>query len=98
VDEWVKGKQPRMAHPQYLSNTIHEKLTKVNGDFLKGESRAGKRLQGKANEQLMDAIKKLDKHTLNMYTAHRAGLGTRELSWIRLDVKELLANSNGKRF
>jgi len=46
----------------------------------------------------MDAIKKLDKHTLNMYTLHRAGLGTRELSWIRLGLKELQADGIGKRF
>ena len=32
------------------------------------------RLQDAENEGFMDVIKKLDKHTLNMYTAHRAGL------------------------
>jgi hypothetical protein len=60
------------------------------------ERREGdKWLQGKENELLIDAIRKLDKHTLNMYTPLRAGLRTRELSWIRLDLKELGANANG---
>jgi hypothetical protein len=86
------------GHPQYLKSIIHEKLSRVNSDSREGVNRAGTRLQGKVNEQLMDAIKRLDKHTLNMYTARRAGLGTRELSWIRLDVKKLLANGNGTRF
>jgi len=43
-------------------------------------------------------IRKLDKHTLNMYTSLRAGLGTRELSWIRLGFSEIGANGNGKKF
>jgi hypothetical protein len=54
--------------------------------------------QGKENEVFIVAIKQLDKHTLNMYTLLRAGLGTRELSWIRLDLKKLLAKVNGRRF
>ena len=48
----------------------------------RGES--DRRLQGTENEGFTDVIKKLDKHTLNMYTALRAELGTRELSWFRL--------------
>ena len=43
-------------------------------------------------------IRKLDKHTLNMYTSLRAGLGTRELSWIRLGFSEIEANGYGKKF
>jgi len=56
------------------------------------------RLQDKENEGFIDAIKKLDKHALNMYTALRAGLGTRELSWFRFDFSELQASGNAKRF
>ncbi len=55
-------------------------------------------LQDKENEGFIDAIKELDKHALNMYTALRAGLGTRELSWIRLGFRDLQANGNAKRF
>jgi hypothetical protein len=33
-----------------------------------------------------------------MYTSLRAGLGTQELSWIRLDFNEIGANGNGKKF
>src|SRR6266849_8155425 len=55
------------------------------------------RLQGKENEGFMDAIKKRDKHTLNMYTALRAGLGTQELSWIRLEFRPIRADGNTKK-
>jgi hypothetical protein len=64
----------------------------------KGTRRGGRRLQDKENEGFIYAIKKLDKHTLNMYTALRAGLGTREPSWIRLDFRDLQANGNAKGF
>jgi hypothetical protein len=64
----------------------------------KGVERGDKGLQSLENEQFICVVKKLDKHALNMYTPHRAGLGTQELSWIRLDAKELLANGNGKGF
>jgi hypothetical protein len=43
--------------------------------------------QDAEQEEVIVAIRKLDKHTLNMYTALRAGLGTRALSWIRLDFR-----------
>ncbi len=86
------------AHPQYLHSIIYEELPKVNDDFRKGTRRGGRRLQDKENEGFIDAIKKLDKHALNMYTALRAGLGTRELSWIRLDFRNLQANGNAKGF
>jgi hypothetical protein len=55
------------------------------------------RLQCEENERFTEAIKQLDKHTLNMYTPHRAGLGTRELSCIRLGLRELRANGHGKK-
>src|SRR5258708_14998504 len=93
-----KETSPQPAHPQYLHSIIHEELPKVNDDFRKGTRRGDRRPQGKENGGFIDAIKKLDKHTLNMYTALRAGLGTRELSWIRLDFRDLQANGNAKRF
>jgi hypothetical protein len=46
----------------------------------------------------MEAMRELDKHTLNMYTLLRAGLGTQELSWIRLDFSEIRASRMSKRF
>ena len=63
---------------------IHKELPEVDDDFRKGTRESDRRLQSKENGGLIDAIKQLDKHTLNMYTALRAGLGTRELSWFRL--------------
>jgi hypothetical protein len=54
--------------------------------------------QCEENERFTGVIKKLDKHTLNMYIPLRAELGTRELSWIRLGLRELRANGDGKRF
>jgi hypothetical protein len=50
------------------------------------------------NEQVTEAIRKLDKHTLNMYTPLRARLGTQELSWIRLDFSEMPASRIAKGF
>src|SRR3989440_9427979 len=41
---------------------------------------------------VINVITKLDKHTLNMYTALRVGLGTQGLSWIRPDFREIRAN------
>src|SRR6266480_4333529 len=41
---------------------------------------------------VINVITKLDKHTLNMYTALRAGLGTQGLSWIRPAFREIRAN------
>jgi hypothetical protein len=58
---------------------------------------ASRRLETTESKYFIGVIKKLDKPTLNMYTALRAGLGTRELSWIRLDLKELRADGS-KRF
>jgi len=75
---------PGLAHPQYLHSIIHEELPKVNDDFRKGTRRSDRRPQGKENGGFIDAIKNLDKHALNMYTALRAELGTRELSWFAL--------------
>jgi hypothetical protein len=46
----------------------------------------------------MTVIRKLDKHTLNMYTPLRVGLGTRELSRIRLGFREIRAKGTGERF
>ncbi len=89
---------PQPAHPQYLHSIIHEELPEINGGFWKGTRRGGRRPQDEENEGFIDAIKKLDKHALNMYTPLRAGLGTRELSWIRLDFRNLQANGNAKRF
>jgi len=66
--------------------------------FRIGTRRGDRRLQDKENEGFIAVIKQLDKHALNMYTALRAGLGTRELSWIRLDFRDLQANGNAKRF
>ena len=84
--------------PQYLESLIQEKLSKVNGSFWRGNKVESERLQDKENEVFIVAIKQIDKHTLNMYTPLRAGLGTRELSWIRLGLKRFLANVNGRRF
>jgi hypothetical protein len=47
---------------------------------------------------VMRVIRKLDKHTLNMYTPLRARLGTRELSRIRLGFREIQAKGTGERF
>ena len=66
--------------------------------FGRERGEGGRMLQDKENEGFIDAIKELDKHALNMYTALRAGLGTRELSWIRLGFRDLQANGNAKRF
>jgi hypothetical protein len=44
------------------------------------------------------AIRELDKHTLNMYTFLRAGLGTQELSWIGIDFSEIQASRIAKGF
>jgi len=67
--------------PQYLKDIVHEGSSKINDDIRKGTRRGGRRLQDKENVGFIDAIKKLDNHALNKYTALRAGLGTRELSW-----------------
>jgi len=67
--------------PQYLKNIVHEGSSKINDDIRKGTRRGGRRLQDKENVGFIDTIKKLDNHALNKYTALRAGLGTRELSW-----------------
>jgi hypothetical protein len=48
--------------------------------------------------EVMIVIRKLDKHTLNMYTPLRAGLGTRELSWIRLAIRQIRADGKGQRY
>jgi hypothetical protein len=45
----------------------------------------------------MAIIRKLDKHTLNMYTPFRAGLGTQGLSWIRLDFSEMPGEQDSRR-
>jgi hypothetical protein len=92
------GDPSHLTHPQYLESLIHEKLSKVNDSSRTEAGMEEERLQGNQNEWLTSAIKQLDKHTLNMYTLLRAELGTRELSWIRLELKELLANANGKGF
>ncbi|PYU58721.1 MAG: hypothetical protein DMG56_20005 [Acidobacteria bacterium] len=47
---------------------------------------------------VINIITKLDKHTLNMYTTLRAGLGTQGLSWIRPDFREIRANGQGTKF
>src|SRR5882762_4051541 len=67
--------------PQYLKDIVHEGSSKINDDIRKGTRRGGRRLQDKENVGFSDAIKKLDNHALNKYTALRAGLGTRGLSW-----------------
>jgi hypothetical protein len=92
------GKTHRLAQPQYLEGLIHEKLSKVKMSFRDREWKGREWLQGQENERFINAIKQLDKHTLNMYTLPRAELGTRELSWIRLDFRELRANGQGKGF
>jgi hypothetical protein len=55
-------------------------------------------LEATENKYFIRVIKQLDKHTLNMYTALRAGLGTRELSWIRLGIGELQGGRKWQRF
>ena len=47
---------------------------------------------------ISNAIRKLDKDTLNMYTLLRTRLGTRELSCIRLDFREMRASEWSKDF
>jgi len=69
----------------------------VNGYLAENQRNARLVTQDAEQEEVTVVIRKLDKHTLNMYTALRAGLGTRELSWIRLDFREIWANGNGKR-
>jgi hypothetical protein len=48
--------------------------------------------------QLYGSIRKLDRHTLNMYTPLRARLGTQGLSWIRLDFREMQASRIAEGF
>jgi hypothetical protein len=55
-------------------------------------------LQGSENKWVIETIRGLDKHTLNMYTPLRARLGTQELSWIRLDFSEMPASRIAKGF
>ena len=54
--------------------------------------------QAAETKRVINVIRKLDKHTLNMYTSLRAGLGTQGLSWIRPDFREIRANGNGTKF
>jgi len=69
----------------------------VNGYLAESQRNARLVTQDAEQEEVTVVIRKLDKHTLNMYTALRAGLGTRELSWIRLDFRGIWANGNSKR-
>src|SRR5437879_5689313 len=62
--------------------------------FANAENRP---LQGQEKKQLRLVLRKLDKEALNMYTPLRIGLGTRGLSWIRLDFRKMEANENGQR-
>ncbi len=41
-------------------------------------------MERQENKDVAAVIRKLDKGTLNLYTSVRAGLGTREPSWIGL--------------
>ena len=88
----------RPTVPQCLESLIHEKLSKVTGKWGGLARKRERALQGHEIKLLIDAIKQLDKHTLNMYTPLRTGLGTRELSWIRLDFTDIRADANGRRF
>lgn len=92
------GETHRLAQPQYLESLIYEKLSEVQMGIRYGQWKGHEGLQGQENERFINATKQLDRHTLNMYTPPRAKLGTRELSCIRLDVRELRANGQGKRF
>ena len=46
-------------------------------------------MEWQENKDLAAIIRKLDKDTLNLYTAIRAELGTREPSWIGLVLNRL---------
>ena len=67
--------------------------------FRAGRDRANlTNYQVAEKQQVTIVIRKLDKHTLNMYISLGAGLGTRELSRIHLGFREIRAKGTGKRF
>ena len=70
----------------------------VNGYLAESQRDARLVRQDAEQEEVTVAIRKLDKHTLNMYTSLRAELGTREPSWIRLAFSVIQASRNGKKF
>ena len=69
----------------------------ILAENLKGAGRGPMCAQAVESEQVKIVCRELDKDTLNMYTCLRAGLGTRELSCIRLDFRTMRANGNGQR-
>jgi len=46
-------------------------------------------MEWQEHKDVAEDIRRLDKGTLNLYTPVRAGLGTRELSWIGLVLNGL---------
>ena len=83
---------PHWSVPNYERVLYKEELSRVNEGFCSWLWRCNVRLQCKENKRVISFIRKLDKHTLNMYTSLRAEVGTQELSWLRIGVREIWAN------
>jgi len=82
-----------LSHTSYYHKSTV--LVKLEGTKLR---RAQKMAQVAETNSVINILTKLDKHTLNMYTTLRAGLGTQGLSWIRPDFREIRANGHGTKF
>jgi hypothetical protein len=90
---WIDGHE-RVSFtgpPPVTKAYSNRRSIKDQGNFGGADGKGSWRLQCQENKNVTDAIRELDKATLNLYTSTRAELGSKEVSWICFGLSRLRA-------